>query len=524
MGCEATKYSLEQGNLHSETDGKNQGLRRRRSTGEWMSGKFCVGWGEADITPDGRTVELNGQYYQRVATGIHSRLNTTALLLEKGEETSVLVSIDNVGVPADFVKRLQRSAAGLVAHLSPERVTVNAIHTHNAPALSQGREWWTPRAGAISCEEYRDIVEQKILDALRAAVSNKRECGIASVLDFARVGHCRRAVYADGSAEMYGNTGRADFVGMEGGEDSGVDVMFFVDADRKPVGAIVNLACPSQVMEATYKVSSDFMGALRGKLKQEFGPDFALMPQISAAGCQSPRDLSRNYRGEVDFWGESGVEEISERLLGAVRRAWKRTAGRFRYDPEFAHVGRTLLLPLRRVSEQEYLAAKRELAELEAKQSSAEAFKEFCAEVHAHEEILGRPGPYDDKTRHFVEIRNREAVVKRYETRNSSPELAVDLQVMRLGNAVFATNPFELFLEFGQRMKARSKAGQTFLIQLANGYEGYLPSPRAEQFGGYGGLIVNGKIGSEGGSILVDETVKIIGELFDENRTIPAGD
>jgi hypothetical protein len=268
-------------------------------------------------------------------------------------------------------------------------------------------------------------------------------------------------------------------------------------------------------MEATYQISSDFMGKLRENLKQEFGREFKLLPQISAAGCQAPRDLTRNYRGEPDFWREAGVDEIGERLTAAVSRGWQKTAGRFSYTPEFKHISRNLALPLRRATKEEYITAKREIAELEVEQSSEAAYKEFCDEVHENEQIPNRHGPHDDKKRHFVEIQNREAVVRRYEQQDEVPELSIDLQVLRLGDAVFAINPFELFLEYGQRIKARSSAGQTFLIQLANGYEGYLPSKRAEQLGGYGALIINGKIGSDGGAVLVNETLKDIDKLWD---------
>ena len=49
-----------------------------------MSTPFLIGWGEADITPDGRTVALAGQYYLRIAKGIHSRIKTVALALVLG--------------------------------------------------------------------------------------------------------------------------------------------------------------------------------------------------------------------------------------------------------------------------------------------------------------------------------------------------------------------------------------------------------------------------------------------------------
>ena len=55
-------------------------------------------------------------------------------------------------------------------------------------------------------------------------------------------------------------------------------------------------------------------------------------------------------------------------------------------------------------------------------------------------------------------------------------------------------------------------------MQLAAGADhpaGYLPSPDAEKFGGYGGLIINGQVGSEGGFKLADITVSEINKLFD---------
>jgi hypothetical protein len=143
-----------------------------------------------------------------------------------------------------------------------------------------------------------------------------------------------------------------------------------------------------------------------------------------------------------------------------------------------------------------------------------EAFKAFCEEVKTNEAIPGRPGPYDSKLHHFSIIRNNEAVIKRYEEQDESPYFDMELHVLRLGECVFATNPFELFLDFGQQIKARSKASQTFIIQLSCGAAAYLPTERAEQLGGYGALIINGVVGSDGGKRLVDETLKEIETLW----------
>lgn len=474
-----------------------------------------VGFGEADITPADKIVELSGQYYQRVATGIHSQLKTCVLILKQHNECSVMITLDVVGVPEDYCARIQKSIAKKFPGITEDKIIINAIHTHNAPGLRIGRNWWKPDTATMKIEEYQDLVDKQIIAAVKQAWKSLRPGGISNIMDYARIGHCRRAVYSNEKAEMYGRTDRDDFVGMEGGEDSIVDLLFFFAENKKPIGVIVNVVCPSQVMEATYKISSDFMGALREKLKIEFGSEFVTVAQISAAGCQSPRDLIRQK--DSSFWSEEGVEVLSERLLNTVRRAYPASVESIRYNEFMKHSVRKLGLPSRRASYADYVAAKNEIPRLEALQDSATAFEVFCAEIHTNEKIPGRPGPYDSKLHHFVQIRNCEAIIKRYETQNTEPDFIMYLHILRLGDVVFASNPFELYLEFGQCMKARSLAGQTFVVQLANGVGGYLPSKRAEELGGYGGEIINGIVGADGGRMLVDETVSDIRKMFESS-------
>ncbi len=478
--------------------------------------KLLIGWAETDITPEGR-VSLSGQYYHRIADGIHSRLSATVLALESEDgEQAVMVSLDLVGFQSDFQDELRVMLHPELPELDVIKVFLNAIHTHNAPGVNLiARSWLAELPGVLTAAEYRNFLLGKLKTVIIEAWRNRKPGGIANALSFARVGHCRRAVYADGTAEMYGRTDRKDFTGMEGGEDSGVDLLFTFDDNRKPTGVILNLACPSQVMEATYNISSDFMGETRQLLKQQFGYDFRTLGQISAAGCQSPRDLTRNYKGEHDFWHEDGVAEIGCRLLTAVENVCQSITGMVEFSPQFRQVVKKVALPRRRASYQDYIDAKKKLAELEDVLPEDEAYRQFCEEVSRNEKIAGRPGPYDSKLHHFVHIQNNKAVITRYETQDAQPEFEMELHVVRLGDVVFATNPFELYLDFGQQIKARSQARQTFIVQLCGGTGGYLPSARAEQLGGYGGLIINGNVGSNGGKMLVDSTIEEIAKLWE---------
>ena len=486
-----------------------------------MADKLYIGWSEADITPvTDKFISLSGQYYERLTKEIHSRLKTVAVAFSCGGEQFITASMDNGGMQKPFHDYVCKLAHEMEPEIDPDHIFMNAIHTHSAPGAQMlvnksavMKEKIRP--DVLSKQEYVEFVAPIMAKNLVDAWHNRKPGGIIRGFGNARIGHCRRAVYSDGLAEMYGSTTCRDFIGMEAGEDSGVEMLFTCDENGKKTGLILNVACPSQNMEATYKVSSDFAGATRELLKKEFGEDFKMIYEISPAGCQSPRDLVRHFETEPDFWHEDGVPVLANRLLTAIHNAELQPPV---FEPVFKQSVVEVTLPRRKASYEEYVFAKEELERLLAIQGEEDAYKDFCDVTHANEKIPGRPGPYDDKLMHFVQIKNAKAVINRYEDQDEIPNISFRMNVVRIGDVVFADNPFELYLYYGQIIKARSKAKQTFLVQLAAGstlHAGYLPSPDAERYRGYGGCIINGQCGHSGGYKLADITVEEINKLFE---------
>ncbi len=70
--------------------------------------------------------------------------------------------------------------------------------------------------------------------------------------------------------------------------------------------------------------------------------------------------------------------------------------------------------------------------------------------------------------------------------RDAKPDtiLAV-IQAFRVGDLGITSIPFEVFTEIGLEIKARSPFKDTFTIELANGSNGYLPTPKHHDLGGY---------------------------------------
>jgi hypothetical protein len=63
-------------------------------------------------------------------------------------------------------------------------------------------------------------------------------------------------------------------------------------------------------------------------------------------------------------------------------------------------------------------------------------------------------------------------------------------------------------------MKARSKAMQTFVVQLSCGASGYLPTEKAEKAGHYSAYVSSGNVGHEGGDLLTRRTIQEINDMF----------
>ena len=57
-------------------------------------------------------------------------------------------------------------------------------------------------------------------------------------------------------------------------------------------------------------------------------------------------------------------------------------------------------------------------------------------------------------------------ILRRAELQEVLDIVDTEVHIIRLGSVAIATNPFELFLDYGNQIKARSLAEQTFLVQL----------------------------------------------------------
>jgi hypothetical protein len=467
-----------------------------------------IGWAIGDITPEG-PVSLYGQYYERISEYIQSPLKVTVCAIESvntdnSKDQAIMVSLDLLCPTQWLQDSIRTRVKGQLPDVDIQKLFLNATHTHSAPDPND--------------KVYRELCLGRVSEAVISAWKNRKPAGISCEVGYAVTGHNRRVEYANGKTEMYGTTDREDFIGMEGGSNPGVDMLFCWDLDKTLTGLIINVSCPAQVTESKYYVSSDYWGELRKEISKRFPGNVHIFPQCGAAGDISPRDLPRGYKsGESNMWDVPGAVEIGKRLIHTIDEAYAHAQDSIQINVPFKHIVKEIDLPSRKYSEKEYREALRIVNEIYShepkdKNSPNTAWNRFLKETHDNEKIK-EFGPWDNKNSDFGILKPCEAIVEYYKTQDKRPFYTIELHVTRLGDVAFVTNPFELYTDYGLRIMGRSKAKQTFVIQLCSGdYGDYLPTERAIKGGGYSATIT--PVDTEGGKVLVDETVKLINEMW----------
>jgi hypothetical protein len=146
---------------------------------------------------------------------------------------------------------------------------------------------------AMDPEDALNFLVEKITEAVLLAWENRTEGYYQCAFGRAAVGMCRRAVYDDGSARMWGETNMANFSHLESGNDSGIELIYTFDKNKQVNGVIANIACPAQVVEQRYFISSDYWGKVKENLRAKYGKHIQVLGLCSAAGDQCPRDMIR---------------------------------------------------------------------------------------------------------------------------------------------------------------------------------------------------------------------------------------
>ncbi len=293
-----------------------------------LAAELLVGTAVVDITP-AEPVAVSGQFHLRIAKTVETPIAASVIALESREEdvsrdVAIMVSCDLLYIPSEVLELVRKAVRARLPGLNTRKIFLNGTHTHTAPVLLLDK-YPIPREGVIQVEQYRSFLAKRVADAIVQAWNKRSRGSVSWGLSHAVVAYNRRAVYADGSARMYGKTDIAEFRNLEGYEDHDVNTLFFWNDLGELVAVVVNVSCPSQEVESRSAVNADFWHPVREALWDRYGGQLCILAWTGASGDQSPHLMYRKAADERmrRLRGLNRLDEIARRIARAVDDAYE---------------------------------------------------------------------------------------------------------------------------------------------------------------------------------------------------------
>ena len=527
------------------------GLTGCATTGEDLpAGTLKVGWGRRSIAMPG-PVPITGQFHMRVSQGQFTPVLAEALALEDGKDAVIFVSCDVVSVNEKVFHAvrdiLKKEAPGIPA----EKLVINATHTHAGPSTHDNVITYPNKMKITPGSEVQAFIARRIADAVKEAWAKRAPGAVAYGYGFATTGHSRRVLYLqdigkkyqgtsgmamNGFAKMYGKTNDPLFASYEAGTDTFINLFYTFDLKGKLTGAIINVPCPSQTSEAVWALHASFWDNVRRKLQAKYG-DIGVITQAAAAGDLAPRQL-HYLAAEKRRYHLKYAKEIADYVKNPMPRYMKKGDPPPKVSPNSREV--TELMRAEDIANRIVAAFDEVLSWAGKEKFTSPVLKHEVRTVKVEKRLFPKALVDEEQRKYKASMKEKfltdgdeltmllhnsklnsrrrrmGGVAARYAIQQKEPDLLTDIHVVRIGDAAFATNRFELFIDFMHRIQARSPFVQTFIVQLTadpRGRGSYLATERAQKNKGYSATPYCNQVSPKGGQQLVEQTLKMLDEV-----------
>ena len=425
------------------------------ATGLWLApavlaagpGRLRAGAAVADITPQ-MGVSMKGPIAGNgIVKAIHDPLHARCLALDDGKTRLVICVCDATMI---WEKSLERAKC-----LAEERtgvpqsaMLISATHAHSVPRIAGMAD------GPLD-KQYYDYVERQIAEAICGAVGNlapaKVGWGVGARPEFVELRRFRIEPGSNGPNPFGELTDRAWMhaksntrIQAEGRPDPGVSVVSVRHADDRPLAVLANYSIHYTSGFAGNTVSADYFACFAERIATLLGaerqdpPFVGIMSNGNSGNIGAPRG------------GYEGMRKVGDALAEEVLRICNRIEYRDRVP----------------------LAMQEERLELGVRRPGE-------ARIQWAHEVLS--GQWNRPAHRWRDVYARNTL----ELAQFPPTVSPKFQAVRIGELGIASNPNEMYAETGLEIKQQSPLQPAFNIQLANGYNGYLPTPEQHALGGY---------------------------------------
>lgn len=412
------------------------------------------------------------------AIGIHDDLYVRSLVVESGAQAAALVSVEVLALAEDFVQSCREAIERRVG-IPARHILIAATHTH---------------AGPVTIKSFFNQ-DQDLDRAYLAILAERIEQSVAEA--WVRRFPARMGIASGHVTGIGVNRRTPDRKPV----DEEVGIVFVEDESRAACAVVVNYGChPTVLGPDNLLVTADFPGVALETIERHLGAGSVALFFNGAQG-----DISVGHSSDLSAIGVIApdrtfekADEFGQRLAQAVIESLP--YGQTHADAAVAIQSAKVSCPVK-----PYPPPSETMAALEAAQREVEERERQLAESGASLS-LDRALVQAKMARLYAQITDYYA---RLVADGSHPitRKEVELQAVRLGPAAFLAIPAEIFVEIGLEIKRRSPL-KTFIVGLANGYIGYLPTEQAYETGGY--ECVAALLAPRADKILVEASLEVL--------------
>ena len=418
-----------------------------------------------DITPPEFPISVNGNMADSLAQAAHDPLHARCLVLSNAETTLAIVVCDSCMLPRELLdeaKRLANEQTGIPT----SHILISATHSHSCPT-STGVFQSDPDA------KYVTFLPVQIAKGIAQAHRQLEPARIGwGAIDEPSQIFNRRWLLKAGAVSEDPFGGRTDRAKMNpgysnpqvdkqaGAIDPQVSLLSVQARDGRPIALLANYSLHYVGGVSGGQLSADYFGEFCIRIGRHVassatktGHERSQPPFVAILSNGTSADVNN-----VDFSLKTGPKREPFEQMGIVAEVVAQAAAKAYKQIQYHDA-----LPLK-VREAE--------VELGVRRPSAE-------EVAAAEQRLGEVT--ERPLRGLPLVYSRETVL----LAKYPATVKAKLQAFRIGQLGIVSSPCETFTETGLALKKSSPLAATFAIELANGYNGYLPTPEQHQLGGY---------------------------------------
>jgi hypothetical protein len=244
------------------------------------------------------------------------------VLIAEGQQPIVLVAVDSIGI-ANEAHDLWREKLAVAAGTTPERVSVHALHQHDATRSDFSSERLLAERG-LGGERHNDAFDRDVVERAAAAVrdahANTRRVthigiGRAKV---EKVASNRRILGEDGKVKIvrYSASRNPEAIAApEGVIDPWLRCVSFWDAET-PIASLTYYATHPQSYYGQGDVTAEFVGLARAKREQDL-PEVAHIHFNGASGNVAA--------GKYNDGSPEARVALTQRMHAGMKAAWEAT-------------------------------------------------------------------------------------------------------------------------------------------------------------------------------------------------------